>query len=261
MVGISIGGWSSVARVALAVLVTAALVAGVGGFLLFDHPLAQAGFGQADGSSFSNFEGDNGYSVVVESGADPEKRRRVEQTQYANGSYVTDVEALGARNLSRDGVVRRQTVRDAKVGYRARHYENGTRPRTVAPHLYYDRDENTVYERGEYDEVDTMNRHGYERLFSKLAYARNGTQTWNGEKHERYDALGEKSPLRRLTAPAEVHGYILVDDDREILYARLSSGDSLPLVYETYAEPLTEFPSWVSSVEERFIDSNEGPRP
>lgn len=249
--------WVSIAKAFLLILSVSILAVALGGVLLYDYPAAHLGVGETDWSSFSGF-GDDGktYSVVAEYSQGSEGREEMVYTQYSNGSRVTEVRAVGSGNLSRgDGVVRYTTVQTDGVRYEVEEYRDGYDPEVIEPDVYYDANSNIVYEREEYNETDIGPGYPsiFKGIFSGLSYTRNGTHTWKGRAYARYDVLDQRDVLGVLTGADEATGYVLLNDDNEVRYAKVSAADgSNPLIYKTYPGAVTQSHSSVRTVEGMF---------
>lgn len=247
----------SVAKYVLLILFAIVLTASVGWVLMYDHPAAQVGFGKTDASSFSQFEDNNKtYSVVAEYTIF-EGKRKTTHVRYPNGSKVTEVETIDSVSEG-DEVIHSTTVRAEEVRYEAERYNEEYDPEIIGPDVYYDSSRNVVYSREKYNKSDNTNpgynpdiRLGY--ILSDFSYTKNGSQRWVGTSYTRYDILDTRDFIELFTRAEVGNGYVLVNNDGEIRYAELKSADgSQVLVYETHAEVLRAFPSWITEIEEKF---------
>lgn len=234
------------------VLLTAlalALVATAGGAFVLDHPAAQAGFGQRDWSSFETVTGgDRAYTVAVtHAGGAESSGLTVRHTRYANGSFVETVVPTGAASTLPDGTLsRRSVVHLGDVRYERTTYARG-RPSTLEPHVYVD-DEGRVVDRREdaAGSVGGSYAEGVERLLAGQVSVAAGTVTRNGTTFARYDVLGDRDAVERLTASESVTGHLLVDDAGRVRYAELRSGDAV-VEYRATPGARRSVPSWVAT--------------
>jgi hypothetical protein len=246
-------GRLSALRALLVGAVVLVLLAAASGALLLDHPAAQVGVGRTDWSAFSTVE-EGAYTVSIEErrpAGDGTRGFETRYGQFENGSYVERVERTDSdRSLRQYETVAEETVQLDGTRYERERLVEGHAPETLVPDVYVD-------DRGRVVRVETASANGVgsndaagvEAALAELAYARAGTARWNGTTLLRYDVLGHRDPVERLTARERVTGYVLVDDRGRLRYADLGleGSPSATLRYRAYPGRAPTVPGWVGT--------------
>lgn len=260
----------SVRRVSLSprrlLLVSLALVlaAAVGGAVAFDHPAAQVGVGQRHWSSFETVtDGDGAYAVTVVHAVETSAGTRGTAISYrraATGSYVETVRPTAGATLPESDLAGRAVAQFGDVRYERETYPPGSDPATLAPDVYADGDGHVVSRDQPAGSVGAGYATGVERILATQVYARAGTTTRNGTTFTRYDVLGSRRPVARLTGSG-VTGYLLVDPAGRVRCAELrttaAGGDALTYRATPGAAPTV--PDWVATAREAFDASGSRP--